>query len=395
MFALHSGWRASARAVVAVAAAAGLALTGACSSADSHSARDKGPMHSVTDVKGRTVEVPQNVTRVFLGGQRQIYTTALLNKANPIDRVVAWPDDLKENDPGTYDVYARAFPQLKDITTTGEVYDGSLSLEQVLDADPDVFVLSAANFDAADEAGIISGLDDAGIPTVTIDYFVDPVKNTVPSITLMGEILGKQAEAKQFTDYYQSKVDLVTSRLEKAHAQPTPTFLWRAPGYFDCCSTFNKSNLAQIVAAAGGQNLGDGMIDSKQGQVSPEALADKDPAVIIATGAAWDPAKTPAKEGTFVPLGYGEPLDKAAQDLKSVVDKQTVVRELKAVKDKRTFAAWHPFYDSPYNFLAIEFFAKAMHPELFADIDPQAEVAQLHEKFLPVPADGTFWTALP
>lgn len=35
-----------------------------------------------------------------------------------------------------------------------------------------------------------------------------------------------------------------------------------------------------------------------------------------------------------------------------------------------------------------------MHPELFSDIDPHAEVRELHGKFLPVEATGTFWTGL-
>ena len=140
---------------------------------------------------------------------------------------------------------------------------------------------------------------------------------------------------------------MVTGRLEKAKAKPTSTFLWRAPGYFDCCSTFAKSNLAQIVELAGGENIGNNMINAKQGQVSPEALAAKNPDVIIATGADWDQGKTPVKPGAYVPLGYNEAPEKAAEDLRKVVEKQPAVRETDAVKNKRTFATWHHFYDSP------------------------------------------------
>ena len=70
------------------------------------------------------------------------------------------------------------------------------------------------------------------------------------------------------------------------------------------------------------------------------------------------------------------------------------MREVDAVKSKRTFVAWHHFYDSPYNFLAVEMFAKAMHPDLFGDIDTEREVQDLHDKFLPIEASGTFWTGL-
>lgn len=361
----------------------------------SSAAADSGDTRTITDVLGRTVEVPTKVERILMGGQRLLYTTALLNKNDPLEHIVAWPDDLEKNDPDTFNEYKAKFPAIDAITRTGEVYDGSMSLEQALQQRPQVFIVSAANFTAAQDAGLISGLEKADVPTVVVDYFTDPIKNTVPSIKIMGEITGHEQEAQAFIEYYESKVKMITDRLAQAQEPATPTFVWRAPGYFDCCSTFAKSNLAEIVTTAGGKNLGDEMIDANQGKVSAEALADKNPEVIIATGANWALGTTPVKPGTYVPLGYGESQEKAATDLQAVVDKQAVVKELDAVKEKRVYAAWHHFYDSPYNFLAIEWFAKAMHPDVFTDIDPHEDFVELHEKFLPVEAKGTFWTPLP
>lgn len=384
-----------ARAVVSAVAATGLFMAAACSTSDGAHSATNVEKQQITDILGRNVEVPKKVERVLMGGQRMLYTTAILNKENPLQGIVAWPDDLQQNDPGTYKKYQQRFSEIGDIKQTGEVYDGSMSVEQALESRPDVFIVSANSFDAAQDAGIVDGLNKAGIPTVAVDYFTDPVKNTAPSVRLLGKVLGHEKEAEKYARFYESKVDMVHDRLEKAKATPTPTFLWRAPGYFDCCSTFAKSNLAQLVTAAGGKNLGDDMIEGKQGQVSPEALAGKDPDVIIATGADWTGAKQQPKKTGFIPLGYDESADQAARDFQRVVNGQPVLKEMRAVKDKRAYAAWHHFYDSPYNYLAIEWFAKAMHPDLFADIDPQADMKELHEKFLPVEASGTFWTGLP
>ena len=384
-----------ARAVVSAVAATGLFMTAACSASDGTNSATNGEKQQITDILGRNVEVPKKVERVLMGGQRMLYTTAILNKENPLQGIVAWPDDLQQNDPGTYKKYQQRFSEIGDIKQTGEVYDGSMSVEQALESRPDVFIVSANSFDAARDAGIVDGLNKAGIPTVAVDYFTDPVKNTAPSVRLLGKVLGHEKEAEKYARFYESKVGMVHKRLEKTKATPTPTFLWRAPGYFDCCSTFAKSNLAQLVTAAGGKNLGDDMIEGKQGQVSPEALAGKDPDVIIATGADWTGAKQQPKKTGFIPLGYDESADQAARDFQRVVNGQPVLKEMRAVKDKRAYAAWHHFYDSPYNYLAIEWFAKAMHPDLFADIDPQADMKELHEKFLPVEASGTFWTGLP
>lgn len=384
----------SLRALIAALVVLAVLFLSACSGSGSNGGKDNQPTRTVVDAIGREVKVPQKVNRILMGGQKMLYTTAILNKENPTDKIVAWPEDLKENDKATLDRYAQQFPQVKDIATTGEIYNNTMSLEQALESRPDVFVVNAGVFDAAKDAGLIDGLEKAGVPTVTVDYFVDPVKNTVPSIRMMGQLMGREKEAEKFIDYYQKKVNMVTGRLEKAKAKPTSTFLWRAPGYFDCCSTFAKSNLAQIVELAGGENIGNNMINAKQGQVSPEALAAKNPDVIIATGADWDQGKTPVKPGAYVPLGYNEAPEKAAEDLRKVVEKQPAVRETDAVKNKRTFATWHHFYDSPYNFLAVEMFAKAMHPDLFQDVDPAKEVRELHEQFLPIEATGTFWTGL-
>ena len=289
------------RAVVSAAFAAGLFATAACSASDEPHSAASGEKQQITDILGRNVEVPKKVERILMGGQRMLYTTAILNKEDPLHGVVAWPDDLQQNDPGTYKKYQQRFSKIGDIKQTGEVYDGSMSVEQALESRPDVFIVSANSFEAAQDAGIVDGLEKAGIPTVTVDYFTDPVKNTAPSVRLLGKVLGHEKEAEEYAQFYESKVDMVHDRLEKAKANPTPTFLWRAPGYFDCCSTFAKSNLAQLVTAAGGKNLGDDMIEGKQGQVSPEALAGKDPDVIIATGADWTDAKQQPKRLALSP----------------------------------------------------------------------------------------------
>ncbi|MGV9798088.1 ABC transporter substrate-binding protein [Mycobacterium sp. NPDC003449] len=373
-----------------VVAAAGC---GADSTPDPQSTRSSGPETTVTDVLGRQVTIKAPSARILVDGARMLYTTAMLNKDNPTDRIVGWPSDLEQNDPGTLAAYEKKFPQIADIPKTGDLWDGSFSVEQAISLQPDVFVVSASSFDAAQDAGTIEQLDRAGIPTVVVDYFVDPLKNTAPSIELMGKLMGRDREAADFVSYYRAAMADVRGRLDTAKAPRTPTFLWRAPGYFDCCSSFAKSNLASLVTYSGGTNLADDMLPGQQGSLSPEAVLTSNPAVVIATGANWSP-DTPAEPGSFVPLGYDETAEQARSQLRAVVDRQAGFANLGAVKDRRTYAVWHHFYDSPYNFLAVQWFAKWMHPDLFADIDPDAGLRELHEKFLPIQPTGVFWTGL-
>ncbi len=387
--------RAVRRGLVAVVVTLVVVLVSACGAGVTTTPDGAGKPTVITDALGRHVTVSLPAHRVLLGGQRLIYTTAFLNTGDPTRDVAGWPDDLSENDPDSYQKYHAKFgQQMQKVTTTGEIASGSLSAEQALSLRPDVFVVSAASFKAAQDAGIVGQLEKAGIPTVVVDYFVDPVAHTVPSIRAMGRIFGRTAQADAFIDYYQSKIAMVKDRLAQAKAQPTPAFLWRAPGYYDCCSTFARSNLASLLTLAGGDNLGDELLGTAQGTLSPETVLQHNPPVVIATGADWAPGKTPVKSGGYIALGYNETPSAAQQQLQSVLSKQAGFDDLAAVRDKHTYVIWHHFYDSPYNYLAVEWFAKWLHPELFADVDPNAELAELHSKFLPITATGTFWTGL-
>jgi iron complex transport system substrate-binding protein len=378
-----------------ITATALVALVSSCGAGGTTSSNGTGIPTVIADALGRHVTVRLPAHRVLLGGQRLVYTTALLNKDDPMRDVVGWPDDLQENDPDSYRQYHAKFPQqMQKVTTTGDIASGSLSAEQALSLRPDVFVVSAASFKAAQDAGIVDQLDKAGIPTVVVDYFVDPVAHTVPSIRAMGEIFGRQAEAESFIAYYESKIAMVKDRLAQAKAQPTRAFLWRAPGYYDCCSTFARSNLAALLTLAGGDNLGDGLLGTPQGTLSPETVLQHNPPVVIATGANWAPGKTPVKAGRYISLGYDETPETAQQQLEAVLSEQAGFGNLAAVRDRRTYAIWHHFYDSPYNYLAVEWFAKWLHPDLFQDVDPNAQLTELHSKFLPIAAAGTFWTGL-
>jgi iron complex transport system substrate-binding protein len=64
------------------------------------------------------------------------------------------------------------------------------------------------------------------------------------------------------------------------------------------------------------------------------------------------------------------------------------------VKNGRFHSVYHQFYNSPYHFVAMQAFAKWMHPELFADVDPEASMQELHDKFLPIDYSGVFWGSL-
>lgn len=351
---------------------------------------------TVTDLAGREVELEAPVRRIVLGQARLFYMTALLDRGDPAARLVGWPDDLRTADPDAYDHYAAVYPDLAEVPEIGSVAKASFSPEAAIALDPDVFVLPLSAYRSAVELGAVDRLEKAGVPTVVVDFHDHPLENTVPSARLLGTIMGREPVAEAFVGFYETQVEMVRSRLAApelpAEARPR-TFLYRAAGLLECCATFGDSNLGELVEAAGGENLGAAMLPGAEGVLNPEAVLDADPDVIIATGANWKNQETKPADVGFVSLGYGAG-PAAAEQLDGLTD-QPGWSALSAVRTGQFYGVWHQFYTSPYNFVALVRFAKWLHPDRFADVDPDGIFRELHERFLPVPYRGAFWTQLP
>jgi iron complex transport system substrate-binding protein len=73
---------------------------------------------------------------------------------------------------------------------------------------------------------------------------------------------------------------------------------------------------------------------------------------------------------------------------------QPGMEALPAVQSRRVHGIWHDFYNSPHNIVVLENFAKWLHPELFADLDPEGTLAELHRRFSPFDLSGTYAISL-
>ena len=58
------------------------------------------------------------------------------------------------------------------------------------------------------------------------------------------------------------------------------------------------------------------------------------------------------------------------------------------------FGIWHHFYNSPFNVVAVQVFAKWTNPKANARLDPEATLQAIYQRFQPVPLNGTYWISL-
>ncbi|MCQ0987044.1 ABC transporter substrate-binding protein [Jiella marina] len=346
---------------------------------------------TVTDVTGRQVEVETPVERVILGEGRQIYFVGALDREAPFERVVGWRDDLTKADPESYRAYLEKYPEIADLPTFGGMKDGTFDVEQAVALDPDVIIMNVDAKTATEESGYIETLEKVGIPLVYVDFREEPMVNTEPSMRLLGKLFGKEEIAEEFIAFRKESIAKVTDVIEREKPERPLVFMERAGGYSDdCCMSFGDENYGKMVELAGGSNMAKDIIPGTFGTVNPEQIIASDPDQVIITGGNWE-GYVPG--GNWVGVGYGADVSVAREKLEALT-RRPAFTGIKAVENDKVHAIWHQFYNNPYQFVAVQQIAKWLHPDLFADLDPEATFKELHERFLPLDYKPGYFVSL-
>jgi len=342
---------------------------------------------TVTDIAGRSVEIPTKVDRILLGEGRLFYAVSLLEGKKPFDRIVGWQGDFRKLDPQTYSVYQAKFPEIDKIPLIGNTTADSVSPEKVLTLNPDVAIFGLSGHGPGRDSQLVKQLEKAGVPVVFVDFRTSPLKNTLPSMRLLGKVLHREQQAENYINFYQDNVRLVTDVTSKIpdNQKPSVFIELKAATSDDCCGTAGNGNMGDFIDLAGGNNIAKGLLPGALGQINLEKVLSANPDVYIASGAKAPDAKDPG-----IKLGAKVTEQQARDSLNSAMQR-TGISTLKAVQDGNSHAIWHSYYNSPYNVLAVQAFAKWIYPEKFASLDPKKTMDSMYQQFLAVDPSGTYW----
>lgn len=342
---------------------------------------------TLVDLAGRTVTLERPVSRFVMSEGRYIPLLALLRPQDPTAGLVGTMSGLGDTDPALEAQLFEKFPSARGIARFGNRSADSVSAEKIISLAPQLAIFGLSDHGPGSRAGeLIDQLSAAGVTVVFIDFRLDPLNNTLPSIELLGQILNAEARASDYAAFYQDRMIRIRNRTADIAKRPS-VFLQVHPGRFECCWGMAEGMLGPFVTVAGGRNIADAVAPGPTAQHTAEFLLTENPDVWI--GTASGTLEEHLATASPVALGAGMTHEMAGESLERYLSAPEF-QALDAVRQGRAHSIWHNFYNSPFNIVALEAFAKWIHPELFEDTDPQATLQTILERFTPFELEGTY-----
>ncbi len=344
----------------------------------------KADMFTVTDTEGREVMIHTPVERVLLGFYFEDFQAIVGPKA--FDRVVAISRPVWQGWRNLqWAAYVAHEPRIEQLIDVGDTESSTFNIEAAIAAKPDVAIIAAWQYRSLGET--VGKLEAAGIPVVVADYNAQTVEKHVASTLLIGKIMGAEERAQRLADEYAAAVADVQARVKQAGGTPKRVYVElgnKGPGEYG--NSYGKGMWAGVIGLAGGENIAAGQVEN-WGPLNPEYVLASNPEVIFIPGSDWTTKKK------AVLMGFGIEPGKTRERLRPYTGRPGW-SELTAVKVSQVHAIYHGGARTLYDYAYLQYIAKILHPEAFADVDPAATLQRYYETWLPIKAEGSFMVKL-
>lgn len=335
---------------------------------------------TLTDLKGRSVTLPDHPDRVLLGFYYEDFIA--ITGPGGIDKVVAisrapWA----EWRPMQWEAYKAVYPMIDSLPDVGDTETDTFSVEAAIAAAPDVALLAGWQFDALGEG--IAQLEAAGIPVVVVDYNAQTLAAHLASTRVIGTLMGTEDRAETLAALYEARITDTMRRVAAAGDAPKKVYVELArKGPAEVGNSYGKGMWAGTIELVGGANIARGQVEN-WGPLAPEYVLAEKPEVILLAGSEW------LSSPEAVRVGFAADAAEVQARMANYLTRPGWA-DLPAVTSGEVHAIYHGGARSLSDFVFARYLGKVLHPEAFADVDPQAELAAYYAEWLPIPLDGIF-----
>jgi len=327
-----------------------------CSGINGFAAEKAENSISITDFSGKIIKV--NIP-VKLPVKRMVILTSdaleVVRILNAADLVVGVTSGLEE--------VPLFWPKLKDLPKVGTWNEPNYEL--IAGLSPDLVIGYAGRPGPEME----EKLSPFGITVMRLNFY--KVKTLIKEVKILGRILEKEKEAKEFADWYRQKMRLIEDRISKLDKLPDVYI----ESYTDYHSAGQGSGADEMCALAGGHNISsDSAIPYPE--ISPEWVVAKNPDIIVKA----------ASLGRCYEMTEPDKL----KNIRTGIIKRPAWNNISAVKNGKAYVLANDIWTGPMAIVGISYMAKWFHPALFEDIDPVLIHKEYLEKFQKIKYSGVY-----
>lgn len=325
------------------------------SSETESTASENSTERTIVDHTGAEVTLPADMDRIVISSILPLPSVYCLFRGSCEDIIAMHPSSMAAAE-NSY--LATVFPEITEIDTSF-VENGEVNIEQLLSLDPDVVFYSAAN---TEERALY---DNAGIPAVGFstqlsDY--DCVETYADWIQLLGEIYGEQDTANEIIEEGRKVASDIKAVTDNIPDEDKPKVLILFNYANGIIKTSGSNFFGQYwIETGGGINVAEEL--SGTAEINMEQIYEWDPDIILITNfSAYLPEDL-----------YNNTIE--GHDWSNV----KAVKEGKVYKYPLGMYRWFPpASDTP---LVLKWMAKTLQPELFADMDLDADIKDYYSKY--------------
>lgn len=328
---------------------------------------------SVVDSANRSVSIPLPIERIVVLNSDAAEAVVTLGAG---DKIVGITRAIQER--------SSHLPGLEDKQVIGSSQMGG-------DADYELIAEIAAHGDNSSDLLVIGfgglgkdygaraveeRLAPFGIVNVGLDFYQP--ENLSREITVLGEILGREEEARSYLDWREEKIAIIEDAV--SGLSPPTVYVERSPkkGLGDLITYGNGSGMQDLVRSARGMNIAGEL--EKSAHVEWEWVLTEDPEVIV---------RTMSSEGT---LGWENDPGSDILLLEDTLDEilsRPGGQNITAARDQRIYVAYSDLFYGMESVAGLAYLAKILHPE--AELDPEGIFKEYLERLgLDYPADRLF-----
>ena len=344
------------------------------------------PALTVYDVNGTEITFDEQPQTFVVANY--IFNFLLVGGKDSLNKVVGLTKDGWEDTRyGEYTALMEAYPELSDIPSIGGYHDDVLDRELILELDPDCLLISNSQYTENETS--IPVWEQAGIRIVVLDYHKMILENDIASTTILGALLQKEDTAAELCDAYTNGIALVQERIaalseEEKNIKVHMELGNQGPGVIG--NSYDGMLWGAIIENVGAVNIAKGKLADGWGPLDMEYLLEANPDKIFIGGSIW----SDDTENDQMRMGLTVDESLAQSRLKAFADRDWW-QGLTAVQNGEIYGVDHGSLRNALDYTFTEFMAKAIYPELFEDIDPQAEYEAMLAKYLPeMTVPGTF-----